>query len=102
MADSSRDALYRYLVLLSLVQSWVISLRSEARSPPKFGYASPTRPENTTPTMPQRTPLGPISGNQTARKELTPLQRAEITTAAAWVVSRREIEEHYNVPKSTV
>jgi len=52
--------------------------------------------------MPQRTPLGPISGNKAARKELTPLQRAEITTVAAWGVSRREIEEHYNVPKSTV
>jgi Mor family transcriptional regulator len=52
--------------------------------------------------MPPRAPLTPISGNIAHRKELTPIQRAEICTAYDWGGSVPEIARRYNVPESMI
>jgi len=84
------------------LQSVDKSLRAEPRSSPNFACASPTRLGNTTPSMPQRAPLTPISGNSTRRKELTPIQRAEICTAFEWGGAIPEIAKRFKVPESTI
>jgi transposase len=49
-----------------------------------------------------RAPLASTSGNETRRKELTPIERERIITAAEWGATQAQICDRYNFKKSTV
>jgi len=49
-----------------------------------------------------RTPLTPISGNSSCRKELTPYERGLIVGRSSRGVSTAEIQKEFLVPESTI
>jgi len=51
---------------------------------------------------PKRKPLGEISGNIPRRKELTPIQRAEIIGASKCSVKPAQIAKDLSVPRTTI
>ena len=52
--------------------------------------------------MPERTPLGPINGNKTPRKELDLLTKGKIAGQAELGATPTQIGRILNVPKSTI
>jgi DNA-directed RNA polymerase specialized sigma24 family protein len=52
--------------------------------------------------MPQRRPLGEISGNRRDGKELTPIQRAEVVGAAKRGVRYADISRILDIAPTTV
>jgi len=59
-------------------------------------------PSSTTSTMLRRTPLTPISGNKTLRKELDLLTKGKIAGQAELGATPTQISRSLNVPRSTV